>query len=69
MESNNRELSVNLATLIAALPEEERAILTLHYVAGHSVAEIASVLCVPERAVEGVLATGKARLATALGMG
>ncbi len=69
MEPTNRELSVNLAALIAALPEEERAILTLHYVSGCSIAEIASVLSVPERVVERVLAAGKARLVTALGMG
>ena len=44
METTPRESSVSLATLIAALPPEERAILTLHYVLGHSVDEIAATL-------------------------
>ena len=69
METTPRESSVSLATLIAALPPEERAILTLHYVLGHSVDEIAATLSVEVRAVEAVLKIGKVRLATALGMG
>lgn len=69
METTPRELSASLATLIAALPPEERAILTLHYVQGHSVAEIASTLSVPPRSVEAVLLAGKARLSAALGIG
>lgn len=69
MESTPRELSASLATLIAALPEEERAILTLHYVQGNSIAQIASTLSVPPRSVEAVLMSGKMRLAEALGMG
>ena len=68
METTPRESSVSLATLIAALPPEERAILTLHYVLGHSVDEIAATLSVEPRAVEVVLKVGKVRLATALGM-
>ena len=68
METTPRESSVSLATLIAALPPEERAILTLHYVLGRSVAEIAATLSVEARAVEAVLNLGKLRLATALGM-
>jgi len=68
METTPRESSVSLATLIAALPPEERAILTLHYVLGHSVDEIAATLAVEPRAVEVVLKVGKVRLATALGM-
>jgi DNA-directed RNA polymerase specialized sigma24 family protein len=68
METTPRESSVSLATLIAALPPEERAILTLHYVLGHSVDEIAATLLVEPRTVEVVLKVGKVRLATALGM-
>ncbi len=68
METTPRELD-SLATLIAALPEEERAILALHYVQGHSVAEIASALSVAPRSVEAVLIAGKTRLSAALGMG
>jgi DNA-directed RNA polymerase specialized sigma24 family protein len=59
----------SLATLIAALPEEERAILTLHYVHDRSVMEIAGALLVAPRAVEVVLKAGKAHLAAALGLG
>ena len=69
METTPSETSVSLATLIAALPPEERAILTLHYVLGHSIDEIAATLSVESRAVEGVLRVGKTRLSTALGMG
>lgn len=68
MERNPRERS-SLATLIAALPQEERAILTLHYVQGHSIGEIAATLSVPQSSVEVVLKSGKARLSAALGLG
>lgn len=57
-----------LAALIASLPEEERVVLTLHYVRGLTAAEIADLLSVPQRAVEGVLATGRSRLQAALGL-
>jgi len=60
--------AADLASLIAALPEEERAVLLLHYVQGRSTAEIAALLGVPERAVVSVLAAGRARLAGALGL-
>jgi DNA-directed RNA polymerase specialized sigma24 family protein len=69
METTPSEPSASLAALFAALPEEERAILTLHYVHDHSVADIASTLAVEPRAVEAVLRAGKARLVAALGMG
>jgi len=68
METTPGELST-LATLIAALPEEERVILTLHYVKGRSVEQIAAVLEVAPKSVEGVLMAGKTRLAKALGIG
>ncbi|HUW78939.1 MAG TPA: sigma factor-like helix-turn-helix DNA-binding protein [Candidatus Nanopelagicaceae bacterium] len=68
MEITSRELSGSLATLLATLPDEERAILTLHYVRSCSVAEIAVLLSVPPRAVLAVLDTAKCRLLGALGM-
>lgn len=58
----------DLASLIATLPEEERAVLLLHYVQGRTTAEIAELLGVPERAVVSVLASGRARLTGALGI-
>jgi DNA-directed RNA polymerase specialized sigma24 family protein len=51
-----------LAELLAALPEEERFILTLYYINGRGASEIAAALGVPMRAVESVIATGKARI-------
>jgi hypothetical protein len=57
-----------LAQVLAALPEEERIILTLHYLRGLSSAEIATMLSVPERAVDAVISTGKARLSALLGL-
>ena len=68
METTPRESSVSIATLIAALPPEERAILNLHYVQGRSIAEISKTLVVDPKAVEAVLKAGKVRLTTALGM-
>lgn len=61
-------MSEPLAALIASLPEEERVVLTLHYVKDKSATEIAQLLGVPTRAVEGVLASGRARLSAALGL-
>lgn len=58
--------SASLAELLAALPEEERLILTLHYLQGASATAIATALGVPERAVLSVIASGKARLLAAL---
>lgn len=58
------ERNATLIEYIAALPEEERVILTLHYLKDHSVEQIASKLGVPERAVAKVLAAGRARLAS-----
>jgi len=57
-----------LAQVLASLPEEERIILTLHYLRGLSSAEIATMLSVPERAVDAVISTGKARLSALLGL-
>jgi DNA-directed RNA polymerase specialized sigma24 family protein len=57
-----------LAELLASLPEEERIILTLHYLRSKSSNEIASMLSVPERAVLVVIESGKARLTGELGL-
>ncbi len=54
-----------IAELIATLPEEERAVLTLHYMRNLSVAQIASTLGVPERSVMAVLASARAKLSSA----
>lgn len=51
-----------VAEAIASLPEEERFILTLYYLRSKSGLEIAELLAVPVRAVEAVIASGKARL-------
>jgi DNA-directed RNA polymerase specialized sigma24 family protein len=57
-----------LAELLASLPEEERIILTLHYLRSQSSADIATFLSVPERAVIAVIESGKARLTAILGL-
>lgn len=57
-----------LAEVLTALPEEERIILTLSYLRGMSASEIASLLHVPERSVEAVITSGKARLKSELGL-
>lgn len=57
-----------LAELLASLPEEERIILTLHYLRSKSSVEIANLLSVPDRAVIAVIESGKARLKGELGL-
>ena len=57
-----------IAELIASLPEEERVILTLHYLRAKSIAEIADLLAVPEKSVESVITSGKRRLTSQLGL-
>lgn len=68
MNSPEEPTTADLASLLDALPEEERAVLVLHYVQGRSTTEIATLLGVPERAVASVLASGRARLTGALGI-
>jgi RNA polymerase sigma factor (sigma-70 family) len=58
-----------LSDLLASLPEEERFILTMHYIRSMSPNEIAQLLGVPERAVQSVITTGKSRLLSALNQG
>jgi RNA polymerase sigma factor (sigma-70 family) len=57
-----------LAEVLASLPEEERFILTMHYLRSMSSNEIAELLSVPVRAVDAVITTGKARLSGLLGL-
>jgi len=57
-----------LAELLASLPEEERIILSLHYLRSKSTRDIAELLSVPERSVIAVIDSGKARLKGVLGL-
>jgi RNA polymerase sigma factor (sigma-70 family) len=58
----------SLAQALASLPEEERIILTMHYLKSMSAADIAAILGVPERSVEALIRQGKARLSAILGI-
>ena len=60
--------SQTLADALASLPDEERIILTMHYLKSMSAAEIASILGVPERSAEAIIKQGKARLSAILGI-
>ena len=60
--------SQTVADAIASLPDEERFILTMHYLKSMSAAEIAGILGVPERSVHAIIAQGKARLSAILGI-
>lgn len=57
-----------IAELLSSLPEEERIILTLHYLRGKSAGDIATLLAVPERSVIVVIDSGKRRIAAHLGL-
>jgi DNA-directed RNA polymerase specialized sigma24 family protein len=57
-----------IGELIASLPEEERIILTLHYLRGKNSADIAALLVVPEKSVLAVIESGKRRLTGQLGL-
>ena len=59
---------LTLAEVLAALPEEERFILTMHYLRSMTPIDIAESLSVPVRSVEAVIASGKARLSALLGL-
>ena len=56
-----------IADVIASLPEEERIILTLHYLRGKSADEIAALLAVPTKSVIAVIDSGKRRITVQLG--
>jgi DNA-directed RNA polymerase specialized sigma24 family protein len=53
---------------LAQLPEEERIILSLHYLRSLPSSEIAQMLGVPEKSVLVVIASGKARITALLGL-
>lgn len=55
--------------MLASLPEEERVILTLHYVKSLSAAEIAAILNVPEGAISRLIVAGRARITARLNLG
>jgi len=61
--------SETLAQMIASLPEEERVVLTLHYVKCLSPAEIAAMLNVPEGSISRLIIAGKGRLTARLNLG
>lgn len=54
--------------LIASLPEEERIILTLHFLGGKSADEIADLLKVPEKSVRTLIESGKERITLLMGL-
>ncbi|MEI6220665.1 MAG: sigma-70 family RNA polymerase sigma factor [Actinomycetes bacterium] len=56
----------SIAELLASLPDEERFILSLHYVKGMTAIEIAKTLGVPNKVVSAVIERGKKRLLAAL---
>jgi DNA-directed RNA polymerase specialized sigma24 family protein len=57
-----------IVELIASLPEEERIILTLHYLRAKSADEIAALLAVPVKSVTVVIDSGKRRITGQLGL-
>lgn len=57
-----------IAQALDSLPEEERIILSLHYLRGLSAEEIAQMLKVPERSVTAIITSGKARLSALIGL-
>lgn len=57
-----------IAEVIASLPEEERIILTLHFLKGQSAAEIGVLLSVPEKSVAALIDSGKRRITGQLGL-
>ena len=57
-----------LADALAQLPEEERIILSLHYLIAMPPREIANLLGVLEKSVMAVMASGKSRIAALLGL-
>jgi len=57
-----------LAEVLASMPDEERTILTMHYLKSMTSGEIAALLSVPVRSVDAVITAGKSRLTAALGI-
>jgi RNA polymerase sigma factor (sigma-70 family) len=60
--------ALSLTDALAQLPEEERIILSLHYLRSLPSVEIAQMLGVPEKSVVAVMASGKARITALLGV-
>jgi RNA polymerase sigma factor (sigma-70 family) len=60
---------LSLTDALAQLPEEERIILTLHYLRSMPSDEIAKLLGVPEKSVIAVMTSGKGRITALLGLG
>ena len=60
---------LSLADALAQFPEEERIILTLHYLRSMPSDEIAKLLGVPEKSVIAVMTSGKGRITALLGLG
>ncbi len=61
--------SETLAQMLAGLPEEERVVLTLHYVKSLSAAEIAAMFNVPEGVVSRLIVAGRRRITARLNLG
>jgi RNA polymerase sigma-70 factor (ECF subfamily) len=60
--SQDREASYELHDLMGRLPEQSRTILTLHYLEGLPIAEIAGVLGIPEGTVKSRLHAARNKL-------
>ena len=60
--------SQSVAQALASLPEEERIILTMHFLKSMSAQEIATVLGVPGRSVSALRISGKGRISLILGV-
>ncbi len=60
--------SQSIAQALASLPEEERIILTMHFLKSMSAQEIAAVLGVPERSVSALIISAKGRISLILGL-
>lgn len=59
-------LNMDIATALAILKEEERACVTLQIIDGYPIAEISSMLAMPENTVKSHLRRGKEKLTTYL---
>jgi RNA polymerase sigma factor (sigma-70 family) len=59
---------ITLKDLLASLPEEERVILTLHYLRSMPSDQIATLLGVPEKSVLALIVRVRTRLSAQLGL-
>ncbi len=67
-EQNSLGPLLGAPELLARLPQEEQILITLFYIKGQSVQEIATLLGVPARSVEVILRQGRSRLLGFLGI-